>query len=180
MYRAHKISIHYLLLFLGIFPILFPGCSKKDTKKELFEVEYIYDFDLPGGLLTNKTHVFQFLNKPTDINGVIDERVLENVNSVNVITAELINLEHDGGLDIIREMESFIYPNNTTDIYYDVAYTVELPRKERNYIQLFSSGDELKSLFQYQLMDVELRIRLWQIPQRSRHLQYRIRLGFYN
>ncbi len=170
-------STFYIFLVFALLSI--GSCRDRNSKEELFRVEYIYEFDMQGGILPQLSHVYEFSHKPVNVNGVLDAEVLKKVNSANVISAELINLENDGGLKIIRRMECFIYPENTTDEYYDIAYTVELPRKQRNFIQLFSSGDELLGLYDHRFMDVQLRIWLWRIPQRSRHLRYRITVGFY-
>lgn len=156
------------------------SCNKNAAQNELFEIEYTYDFELQGGLLTVETHVFEFLNKSTQVEELLDENSLDNVKSVKLKSAELLNYENDGGLEIIRRLESFIYPHNADDEYYDVAYTVELPRKKRDFIQLFSSGDEFKGLYEHNKMDVTLEIQLWQVPQRSRNLRYRFTIGFYN
>lgn len=168
-----------ILLVIMTSVLLFSGCNRDSAKKKLFEVEYLYNFEMPGGLLPQLSHVFRFNHEPTDINGIISKNTLDHVRSASVISAELVNMEADGGLRDVRKMECFIYPYDVDNEYYDIAYTVDLPRKTRDYIQLFSSGDEIKDLYQYDFMDVSLRIWLWEITHRSRKMQYRIRVGFY-
>lgn len=173
-------SRNYFFLALLFLPIIFgAGCNKDKGGKELFQVEYLYTFEMAGGLLPQLSHMYRFENKPVDINGVLDKKSLSKVRSASVITAELFNMENDGGLREIRQLECFIYPTHEDNEYYDIAYTVELPRVKRDHIQLFSSGDEIKDLYEHAFMDVALRVWLWEITPRSRKMQFRILVGFY-
>ncbi len=176
--KAFPLNILGLILILSV-SFLSSGCRKDSSAKELFRVEYLYNFEMAGGLIPQLSHMYQFNNQPVDINGVLDKSTMNKVRSASIITAELNNLEYDGGLKDIRKLECFIYPAGVDNEYYDIAYTIDLPRTSRDQIQLFSSGDEIKDLYDHQRMNVDLRVWLWEVTQRSRKMQFRILVGFY-
>lgn len=53
------------LIFLFLLPILFYACGENDVG---LDMSYRQDFEIPAGLNTFDTHVFEFVNIPTNKN----------------------------------------------------------------------------------------------------------------
>ncbi|MEM9917469.1 MAG: hypothetical protein AAF990_05200 [Bacteroidota bacterium] len=108
--------------------VLIAGCTKRD-ENILFNIPYQVEFEIPAGLNTLETHVFEIFNIPTRIDTLlanfnIDPNDLQSINPKESQMEVTLN-----GLDysFIREMSVQLFDKDDPDVDVEIFFHPQVP-----------------------------------------------------
>ncbi|MDX1409929.1 MAG: hypothetical protein R3330_17390, partial [Saprospiraceae bacterium] len=133
------------------------GC-RNDKRVELFELNYILDFNIQAGLNTFETH---FIVNPA-VTSLFEDRLdaqsltIDDVRSVEPKFAQLSTIFGDEDLDFIRRCEIRLFDPFDPDFSREVFYLDPVPTNTRKVIRPFPGLSDIKPIISETTFGVEI------------------------
>lgn len=154
---------------------LLQACNN-DTRRELFEMNYVIDFDVPAGLNTIETHFFvdpsisSFFQQKLDA----QDLTIDDVVAIEPKFASLTTVFNDEDLDFIRRFELRIFDPFDPDVTREIFYLDPVPNNTRTVIRPFPGLQDVKDLASSTTFGLQIRLTFRRIPSQT----YDMRLAF--
>ena len=144
------------------------SCGKNDTRAA-FEMRYIMEIEVPAGLNTFNFHQLVIQNEQTGIDFFLDQNNLEldDIVSINTSFARLSTLLGEEDLSMIDEIVIDLFKPGNSDLNFEAAYTLQVPIRNINRIQLVPSITNLKEVLTGEKFDMVMYVRFRSIPPRN-------------
>lgn len=152
----------YLLLLLPV--LLFSNCQKEEPF--LFEIPYVIDFDIPAGLGTFDTHIFEFTGIPSRINGVLAQQniAVEDISRINARLGRFTAIFSGPTYNFIREVIVEVYDtqNQNTNAR-EVFFRNQIPLNNGDQLILDPSLPDVQEFLLKDNFNIRIELRLQSI-----------------
>ncbi|GEM_PF-3343957 len=159
-----------LLIWILAAAVITGGLScRSDSARAVFEMRYIFEVNVPAGLNTFNFHQLVLQNKETGIDFFLEQNNLEfeDISAINTSFARLTTLLGDEDLSMIDEIVIDLFKPDNRDLNFEAAYTLQIPIRGIDRVQLIPSITNLKEVLGGQQFDVVMHMRFRSIPPRN-------------
>ncbi|TVQ50218.1 MAG: hypothetical protein EA362_02780 [Saprospirales bacterium] len=156
------------MVLILIFSLSFFSC-RKEKARPAFEMRYFIDFEVSAGANLFTYHQYPVQKIPTGIDFFLEQNNIEagDIITVNTSFARLGTVFDNENLSIIDEIIIDLFIPTDQSINYEAAYTLQIPIRSQNRIQLVPSITNLRDVLIAEEFDLVPNIRFRGIPPRN-------------
>jgi len=151
--------------FLWLLPVLLlSNCQKEEAF--LFEIPYVLDFNIPAGLSTFDTHIFEFTNIPTRINNVLTNQNLDaaEIQRINARVGRFSTLFPGQSYNFIREVVVEVFnPQNPTTAVREIFFRDRILPNTGDELFIDASLPDVKEFLLEDFFNIRIELRLQNI-----------------
>ncbi len=162
-------GVRILAWILAIAVVAGSFSCRSDSARPVFEMRYIFEVEVPAGLNTFNFHQLVLQNEETGIDFFLEQNNIEfeDIAAINTSFARLTTLLGDEDLSMIDEIVIDLFKPDNRDLNFEAAYTLQIPVRNIDRVQLIPSITNLKEVLGGDQFDVVMHTRFRSIPPRN-------------